>query len=231
MATQNEVGGAPRQAFFTSLTQTCTDVTVAGDNDKEGIGTVRTDQYGNKYRWVRLLSTAMAARAGAPACYDASLGVSATADTTFLQGVRCDPGAASAPAGGDVNFFAGIFMAAIPAYASSKYSYGWIMTSGVYTTAKMASAETGASSYAAAYGDILVPTTLTTTTGTNSSRAFAFIHNSALAVNVVGTSAGTAVTVEELTQPYARVIAPASTVAGSATTTSPVIVVVKGFIP
>ena len=224
MATENSVGNSPKMAFVTSLTETCTDITLAGDNDKEGIGTTRTDQYGNEYRWVRLLSTAMAARAGAPACYDYTLAVSATGNTTFLQGVRADA------ADEDIDFFAGVFMAAIPAYASSKYSYGWIMTSGVYLTAKMASAETGTSSYAAAVNDEIAPSTLTTTTGTNASRAFAFLHTLNLGANLPGSGAGTAATITVLNRPHGKVLRSASTVAGSATTTSPVIVLVKGFI-
>ncbi len=47
------------------------DLTDFLDYDEVGVGTLRTDQYGNKFRWVENIETAIDARAGGPACFDA----------------------------------------------------------------------------------------------------------------------------------------------------------------
>lgn len=209
MGTQAELGQAKKIAFLTSLTETAT-------TDVEGVGTMREDQFGNKYRWL-YNAGAVAARAGYPACYDASN----LAASDFLQKALPDP------ADADVNFFAGIWMAAVAAA-----SYGWVLTNGVYTTAKMAGAETGttAGSPSAAVNDLLIPSTLTDTTGTNVSRAFAFLSQAAvIGAAVVGTGAGTAATVTQLKRPGVRVLS-SGTPVGSGTGASPVNVMVEGFI-
>jgi hypothetical protein len=209
MSVTNEIGQSMKTLFFTALTETST-------SDLEGIGTTRIDQYGNKYRWVYNCG-AVASRAGGPACYDATL----LAAATFLQ--HALPDAADA----DVNFLAGIWMAAVAAA-----SYGWVMTNGIYGTAKMAGAETGttAGSPSAAVNDILVASTLTTVTGTNTSRAYAFLSQAAsIGAAIVGTGAGTAATVTELVRGRVRVLS-SGTPVGSVTTTSPVNVLVEGFI-
>jgi len=108
------------------------------------------------YQWV-YNAGAVAARAGGPACYDASN----IGESDFLQ--DCLPDAADA----DVNFFAGIWMSAVPAE-----SYGWILVKGTYATGKLAPSTTALP----AAGDQLIPSTATDTTGTGASRAFALLN-------------------------------------------------------
>lgn len=146
---------AKKILFETALTDTAT-------TDVEGIGTEREDKYGNKYRWVYNAS-AVAARAGAPACYDVSL----YSSDNFLKHVL------AAPADEDISFFAGVFMSAIPTL-----NYGWIMTWGRYSTARVAVASGGA----VGTGDQLVPSTLTDTTGTAAARPYAFINGADISV-------------------------------------------------
>ena len=106
---------AVRQSFFTALTDTKT-------TDVEGVGTLRTDQFGNVYRWVYNQSTTTSL-AGQPACFDAS-----DVAATFYQNVV----GMSDIAAGDEFFLAGVFISAIPTL-----NYGWILVSGKYDTARL----------------------------------------------------------------------------------------------
>ena len=114
MGTESAIGGAPKIAFVTSLTELAT-------TDKEGAGTVRTDQYGQKYRWVKNKSDD-AAKAGAPACFDAS-----DVAASFLQEVVTEDLATA-----DEWFLAGVFISAI-----AGGGWGWIMIEGKYDTARL----------------------------------------------------------------------------------------------
>jgi hypothetical protein len=81
MTTENSVGGSPKIAFVTALTEQST-------SDLEGVGTTRTDQYGKRYRWVKN-SGDNAARAGAPAYFLHRIPVEdiASADLPYFAGV------------------------------------------------------------------------------------------------------------------------------------------------
>ena len=144
-------------AGFKTLFETAlTDTSSAALGDIEGVGTVRYDEKGNRYRYVKNLE-AFAARAGGPACYDLTNN-GAAAD--FLDECTIDGAAA------DANTFAGIWMAAVPALG-----FGWIQTLGRYDEARLAIA----SGATLAIGDRLVPTTLTDTTATAADAAYSFI--------------------------------------------------------
>jgi hypothetical protein len=145
---------ATKILFQTALTDTET-------SDIEGIGSVREDQLGNKYRWVYNASTT-AARVGGPACYDATL----YSSNNFLKHALC------AVADEDINFFAGVWMSAVPTL-----NYGWIMTWGRYSSTRIAVASGGS----IAVGDSVVPSTYTTTTGTAAARCYAFVQNAVAA--------------------------------------------------
>jgi hypothetical protein len=218
IGSENKIGTTPKIAYFTALTDVCAALAAgmlqpqSGYGDVEGVGTTRVDQYGNRYRWV-YNPALVASRAGAPACYlSANL-----AAATFMQQATCTP------ADADVNFLAGIWMAAVPTLG-----YGWIMTSGIYGTAKMACAETGTSSAAAAVNDVLIASTLTTTSGTNVARAYAFLSD-ILGVTVAGTGAAGTLTFTSMVRSRARVLS-SGTIPASGTPTSPVNVLVQGFI-
>lgn len=142
MATQNSVGQSVKMAFVTSLTETAT-------TDLEGAGTLRRDQYGNVYRWVKNASTD-AARAGAPACFDATnIGTSDLLQECVTEDQTT----------GDEMLFAGIWLAAV-----AGGSFGWVLVSGQYTTARVA-VGTGID---IVVGDVLVPNLSTDTTDTAS---------------------------------------------------------------
>jgi hypothetical protein len=149
------------------------EVTEYSSKDLEGVGTLRWVD-GQLYQWVEN-DGAVAARAGGPACYDVSANGGAS---TFMS--KCLPDAAD----DDINFFAGIWMAAVPA----DY-FGWILVLGRYADANIAVASGGAS----AIGDQLVPSTSTDTTGTGAARPYAFIPGIDISV------ANSASTVKDLT--------------------------------
>jgi len=186
-----------------------TDLTDTSSSDIEGIGSEREDQYGNKYRWVYNAS-AFDSQVGSPACYDVSLYSSAN----FLKHVL------AAPADEDIYFFAGIFVSAI-----STHEYGWIMTWGRYSTARVACASGGA----VGTGDMLIPSTLTATDGTAASRPYAFINGADIS-QAIGTGTGTAYTPSMMLDACARVIEAVTTGAGVAgTTPESATVFVKGL--
>ncbi len=144
-------------AGFKTLFETgLTDTSTAALGDIEGVGTIRYDEKGNRYRYVKNLES-IAARAGGPAMYDITNNGAAAdfLDECTVDGVDLDrPG------------FAGIWMAAVPALG-----FGWIMTLGRYDEARGAVV----SSVTWAIGDVLIPSTLTNTSHTAVSAAYAFI--------------------------------------------------------
>lgn len=134
--------------FETALTDVKT-------TDVEGIGTVRFDEYGNRYRWVYNAS-AFASRVAAPACFDVTL----YSGANFLKHVL------AAPADADILYLAGVFLSVIPTL-----NYGWVQTWGL-GSALVALASGGS----AAAGDVLKPSTLTATTGTSAARPYSFLN-------------------------------------------------------
>ena len=154
MATQNNIGAALKTFFVTSLTEySAYDATRPDLGDLEGVGTVRIDQYGRRFRWVKN-DDASAARAGAPCCYDET----DVAEKTFLKYVAVDDIAA-----GDLKYFAGLWMSAVPAAG-----FGWIITHGVYDTARVAVVSGGT----VVAGNILIPNASTDTAGTAASKPY-----------------------------------------------------------
>lgn len=132
-----------------------TALTETRSTDVEGIGSVREDRFGNKYRWVYNAST-IDSVAGGPACYD----------LTLYSGVNFQKHVLANPADADIIFLAGIFISAIPTL-----EYGWILTHGKYATANVALASGGS----AAANDLLIPSTLVGTTVTGTGKAFSFL--------------------------------------------------------
>jgi len=167
--------------------------------DLEGAGALRW--YNNKlYQWVEN-DGAVAARAGGPACYDAT-----NADDDDFLG-KCLPDCAAE----DLALFAGIWMAAVPAD-----SFGWILVLGRYPNARIAVASGGAS----AIGDQYLASTYTTTTGTSGVVAFAFVAG--LDISVVNSAS----TVVDLTAvglkiaPHVIVLEAVATATGITTLTT-----------
>ena len=184
---------AKKILFETALTDNET-------TDVEGIGSEREDREGNKYRWVYNAS-AFAARAGGPASYDATL----YSGVNFRRHVLVQ-GAAE-----DISFFAGVFMSAIPTL-----NYGWIKTLGLCNTCRIALATGGS----AAISDLMIPSTLTATTGTAAARPYSFI-NGALATATAG------IAVSVLTMPLAFTpvaIATATGITGTVPQTLPLFI-------
>jgi len=101
-----------------------TELTDFSTSDIEGVGTLRSDDKGNVYKWVENLSSDTALVAGSPVCY--SDGVAAA--TRFL-------GVVETMAAGDEEMLAGVAMSAIPAG-----SYGWIHAKGLSVTASVTNA-------------------------------------------------------------------------------------------
>jgi hypothetical protein len=206
MTTENSVGGSPKIAFVTALTEQST-------SDLEGVGTTRTDQYGKRYRWVKN-SGDNAARAGAPACFD----LTSIAAAYFLHRIPVEDIASA-----DLPYFAGVWLAAVAAA-----SYGWIQTFGVSDDVRIAAAS--ATSYAV--GDILVDNCSTDTAGTGAAAPHAFTL-AMLAAGIFGTSTGTAYTVAQVMQPHvvlAETCASRAT-AAALTTAQALQVFVRGLIP
>ena len=121
---------AVRQSFFTALTDTKT-------TDVEGVGTLRTLQNGDIYRWVKNKSTTNASRAGAPALFDISANAGATLKNECVVGED---------ASGDEYVMGGVWMAAVAAL-----SYGWILVRGVHAGIRFTDDVT------CTIGDILIP--------------------------------------------------------------------------
>ncbi len=133
------------------------------DYDEVGVGTLRPDQYGNKFRWVENIETAIDARAGGPACFDAGN----YASSALIEGCLCDT------ADEDIDLFAGVWMSAVPFG-----DFGWIQAWGRYKGANFAIASGGS----IGAGDQMIPSTLVTTTGTSAARPFAFIIGADISV-------------------------------------------------
>jgi len=128
-----------RQSFFTALTDTkATDV--------EGVGTLRTLQNGDIYRWVKNDSTD-AAKVGAPACFD----ISGHDDTALKNAVVTEDQATA-----DAYVMGGVHVSAIPGG-----EYGWILVRGVYATCRWSDEAT------CTVGDVLIPNVSTDTAATD----------------------------------------------------------------
>lgn len=184
---------AKKILFETTLTDVST-------TDTEGIGTERDDREGNKYRWVYNASL-VSTRVGAPAVYDATN----YSSVNFRRHVLCTG------ADEDVSFFAGVFLSIIPTL-----NYGWIKTFGLCNTCRIALASGGS----AAISDLMIVSTLTTTTGTSAARPYSFI-NGAVA------TATSAIAVSVLTQPFASTpvaIATATGITGTIPQTLPLFI-------
>ncbi len=202
MGTENAIGFTMKQAYVTSLTE-------IGGSDLEGEGTIRIDQYGFRYRWVRNASD-NTARVGAPACYDEG-----NAAQTYMFN-RC---VTEDEAAGDIKYLGGVWLAAIPGG-----DWGWILTWGVHNTVRVAPASAGA----VVAGDLMVPNALTTTTGTNTSRPHCFISKLIQGITIA-TGAGD---LDSLRDPH--LVAMDALTAGSddptATTASTISCFVKGLL-
>ena len=202
MATQNAVGTSPKTCFVTQFTEQST-------SDLEGVGTLRRDQYGKVYRWVKN-SSDNAARVGAPACFDEGN----VAQTYFME--RC---ITEDEAAGDIKYLAGVWLAAV-----AGESYGWVQVWGVYDTARVAPASAGA----VVAGDLMVPGASTDTTETNTSRPHCFITQLVQGVTIA-TGAGD---LDSLRNPH--VVAMDALTAGSddptATVAGTISVFVKGLL-
>ncbi len=177
-----------------------TKVTEFKSTDVEGKGTLRW--YNNElYQWVYNCG-AIDARADSPACYDASNG----GEDYFFQKALPDP------ADADVQFFAGIWMSAVP----TTY-YGWIKVMGLAIDAKVAVASGGAS----AVGDQFVPTTNTTTTGTGAARAFALLPAIDVSDTITTATGYTPFTMQNVLAPHCIALEAAITGGSPATDTAP----------
>lgn len=174
-----------------------TGLTDVSTTDIEGIGTLRFDEFGNRYRWVYNAS-AFASRVGSPACYDATL----YSGNNFLKHVL------AAPADADILYLGGIFLSIIPTL-----NYGWIQTWGMYGSARVALA-TGGSADA---GDLLKPSTLTATNGTAVARPYSFLNGVVIDGIPVSTVDFPSV-LGELVMPH--VITPAALATSSVNTTT-----------
>ena len=208
MTSESSIGMAQKIAFVTSLTEQST-------TDLEGVGTTRQDQYGVKYRWVKNISD-NAARAGAPACFDATN----LAAANFLQ--ECVTEDLST---GDVRYLAGIWMAAV-----AGGSYGWVTALGIYATARYASGTTATSAIAVVAGDMMIPGASTAVDGTGTNKPHCFVA-SVIATATVGSTAAFPYVMGLLFGGAYVEVLEASTASGSTATTADLTcaVYVKGF--
>jgi hypothetical protein len=180
MASDTTVGAAMKAAWRTQLTEKYTAAQEAAN--PEGAGSVRVDQYGNRYRWVKNTGT-VAAKAGAPACYDAT----DVAETTFLKACVTDEIATA-----DQAFFAGVWMSAVAASG-----YGWIQTFGEYDGVRIALGSGGTD---LAVGGMIVPNTATdtgTATSLGSAQDYSFMDG--VDPFQIGTGNATSCTIDEAT--------------------------------
>ena len=106
----------PRTSFFTALTET-------SSTDKEGVGTLRTDQFGNVYRWVKNEETSDVPVVGQAVFHLLSNGV------TMTQTIQTCATA-------DLGVMAGLVMATtLPALY-----YGWVQVIGYHATGVVSNA-------------------------------------------------------------------------------------------
>ena len=141
MSSGTTLGAQLKTGWVTALTD-------YDENDLEGAGSLRVEQDGDIFRWVKNASSD-AAKVGAPACFDAG---NATASDLFTECVVEDQDT------GDEMLFAGIWQSAVPGG-----DYGWIQVTGQYTEARV-SVGSGVN---IVYGDVLVPNLLTNTAATD----------------------------------------------------------------
>ena len=205
VGTEDSVGFCLKQSWRTSLTSVATST----EGDLEGVGSVRIDQYGKRYRWIQNEGDT-ASRVGAPACFDAGN----TGASDFLEAVPVED-----IADGDVEYFAGVWMAAVAASG-----YGWIQTYGMYDPIRLALAAAGS----AAIGDHFVPSTYTVITATGTTAAYCFVIGQVAEVVLSTTGA---VTLAEATNPDVVGVETVTSAGGSATGTGGVdaAVFIRGF--
>jgi len=140
-----------------------TELTDTKDSDVEGVGTIREDEDGNVYRWVKNDGTAVLV-AHETVCYD----VTSVGSAALFQSV-------GDPVTNDLMLAAGICVTGVA--ISGGICYGWIQVQGYHKDAKVL----GVSGTAVAVGDELTPAdgvgTLTraTAVGTAPTRPFTFI--------------------------------------------------------
>ncbi len=119
-------------------------------SDIEGIGNVRHESRGDRYRWVENVSgTSMVA--GSACAYPATDQSASPA----LYGRRISAQAAAELSGDN---FAGVAMAAIAASGASAKKYGWIQVEGIHTAASVLLIS---STVAGVIGDRLIPASAT----------------------------------------------------------------------
>jgi len=128
-----------RQSFFTTLIET-------SSTDKEGVGTLRTLQNGDVYRWVKNDSDD-AAKVGAPACFD----ISGHDDTALKNAIVTEDQATA-----DAYVMGGVHVSAIPGG-----EYGWILVRGVYANCRFSDEAT------CTVADVLIPNVSTDTAATD----------------------------------------------------------------
>jgi len=129
---------AIKQLFETKLTDT-------KSTDVEGVGTLRHENDGTVYRWVKNRN-ASAFTAKQPVCYDAGN----VGSNSLYKSVN-------SPVTADLMLQAGIAVTAIP--ASGGLCYGWVLVEGYCQDARVL----GVSGTAIAIGDELVSANATTT--------------------------------------------------------------------
>lgn len=117
-------GVGSKKVFQTQLTDTST-------TDKEGVGAIREDDLGNKYRWVKNVDTT-AFVAKQPVCYDSAANVGAS---DYLHEVTRAVAA-------ELMNAAGICITAIG--ASGALMYGWIQIYGLCPDVRVVTPATGA---------------------------------------------------------------------------------------
>lgn len=175
--------------------------------DEVGVGTLREDQYGNKFRWVKN-DDSIDARAGGPACFDAGN----YASSALIENCLIDTAAE------DIDLFAGIWMSNV----TTKY-YGWIQVWGRYKGANFAIASGGS----VGAGDQMIPSTLVDTGHTAASRAYAFINGAD--ISLAATTAQD--TVQAFIMPHVVSLIAVATVSGvTGTTPQTASVFVKGLL-
>ena len=99
-----------------------TDLTDVEATDLEGIGTLRKDEFGNVYRWVKNTATT-ALTAKQPVCYEVALASTKAMFESVLT-----------PATADLMMAAGIAVTAIG--ASGALMYGWVHVRGRFANAR-----------------------------------------------------------------------------------------------
>ena len=170
------MGVSIKHVFVTGLTET-------KKTDLEGVGTIRWDEVGNAYRWVKVTATT-ALTAKQPVCYEVAL----ASTQAILESVLT-------PATADLMMNAGIAMTAIG--ASGGLMYGWVQVLGRAPDVLIITPATGAA-------DIEVGSELIAANGTTSltyqgDAGTAPIYSSHyIALEAVATATGAAVVAKDV---------------------------------